>query len=96
MGLQDAFRALAKAAGDDDLAVFGHRLADGIERLLHRRINEATGVDHHHVGRVVAVHHVVAFDTKLGEDAFGIDEGLGATKGDEADFGLAGGHGRAG
>jgi hypothetical protein len=44
----------AEAAGDDDLAVFGQRLADGVERLLDCGIDEAAGVDHHEVGAVVA------------------------------------------
>ncbi|MNT38757.1 hypothetical protein D3C72_1749650 [compost metagenome] len=94
--LTDLLRALAQAAGDDDLAVLVHRLADRIQRFGHRRIDEATGVDHHHIGRIVGRDDVVAFRPQLGEDALGIDEGLRAAKADEADFGVQLGHGIAG
>ena len=84
--LADLLRALAQAAGDDDLAVFGHGLADGVQRFLHRRVDEAAGVDHHHVGLVVGRHDVVALHAQLGQDALGIDQRLGAAEADETDF----------
>ena len=40
----------AEAAGDDDLAVLGERLADGVQRFLDRGVDEAAGVDDHQVG----------------------------------------------
>ncbi len=43
----------AEAAGDDDLAVLGERLADGVERFGHGRVDEAAGVDDDEVGAVV-------------------------------------------
>ena len=43
-------RLRAEAAGDDDLAVLGQRLADRVEALPHRVVDEAAGVDDHEVG----------------------------------------------
>ena len=40
----------AEAAGDDDLAVLGERLADRVERFGDRGVDEAAGVDDHQVG----------------------------------------------
>jgi hypothetical protein len=97
--MADQFGALAQAAGDDDLAVRRQRLADRVERFGHRRIDEAAGIDHHHVGVVVGRHQVVAFHPQLGEDALGIDQGLRAAEADEADPGIAHGlhcHGEGG
>src|SRR5690606_31127123 len=85
--------ALAQAAGDDHLAVLGHRLADRIQRLGHRRVDEAAGVDHHHVRIVVAGHQLIALDAQLGEDALGVDQRLGAAEADETDLGTGCGHG---
>ena len=90
--LADHLRLLAQAAGDDDLAVLVHRLADGIERFGHRRVDEAACVDHHHIGVVVAGHQVVAFHPQLGKDALGIDQGLGTAEADEAHLGVLQGH----
>src|SRR5690606_17274571 len=89
--LPDHFLALAEAAGDDHLAVLGHRLADRVQRLGHRRVDEAAGVDHHYVRGLVAGHQFVAFDPQLGEDALGVHQRLGAAEADESDFG-GGGH----
>src|SRR5690606_7026297 len=73
--------------------VLGHRLADGVQRFGHGRVDEAAGVDHHHVGIVVGLDDVVALDLELGEDSFGVDQGLGAAEADETDAGVAGGGG---
>src|SRR5699024_9693312 len=86
VGLADQLGALAQAAGDDHLAVLVERLADGVQRLLHGRIDEAAGVDHHGIGGIVIPGHVVAFDAQLGQDALGIDQRLGAAEADETDF----------
>ena len=64
--VQDAVdRALpgagAQTAGDDDLAVLGQRLADGIERFGHCIIDEAAGVDDDQVGAFVLRGNAVAF-----------------------------------
>jgi hypothetical protein len=42
--LDDAFFC-AQASRHDHLAIFGQRLADGVERFLDRGIDEAAGVD---------------------------------------------------
>jgi hypothetical protein len=39
-----------QAAGDDHLAVFGQRFADGVERLLDGGVDEAAGIDDHQIG----------------------------------------------
>jgi len=96
MRLANQFLALAQAAGDDHLAVLGQRLADGVQRFGHRRVDEAAGVDHHHIGIVVAGHDVVALHLELGEDALGIDQRLGAAEADETDFWRSVGHGEPG
>src|SRR6185312_5656029 len=45
-------------------------------------------------GRVVAGHDLVTLDLQLGQDAFGIDQRLGAAKADETDLVGRLGHGR--
>ncbi|MNF92461.1 hypothetical protein D3C84_751070 [compost metagenome] len=79
-GVHIADRAFfhAHAAGDDDLAVLGQGLADHFEGFGLGAVDETAGVDHHHVGVLVGRHHVVTFHAQLGEDAFGIDQGLRA------------------
>ena len=75
----------AEAAGDDDAAVLGHRLADGVEALLLGRVEEAAGVDHHHVGAGVVGRQLVALGAQLGDDALGVDQRLRAAERDDAD-----------
>ncbi|MND62926.1 hypothetical protein D3C80_542210 [compost metagenome] len=74
------------AAGDDDLAVFFDRFADHFKGFGLGAVDEATGIDHHHIGILIGGHDFVAFHAQLGQDAFGIDQGFGATQGDEADL----------
>jgi len=76
----------AHAAGDDDAAVLGQRLADRAERLGLRRIEEAAGVHHHHVGAGVVLGDLVALGAQLRQDAFRIDERLRAAEADERDL----------
>jgi hypothetical protein len=71
-GLHDAFFR-PQAAGDDDLAVFGERLADGAERLLDRGVDEAAGVDDDEVGARVAGRSRIALRAQAREDLLGID-----------------------
>ena len=75
----------AEATGDDHLAVLGQRLADGIQRLLHGRVDEAAGVDDHEVRAVVGRRRLVAFGAQAREDLLGVDERLRTTERDEAD-----------
>ena len=77
----------AQASGDDDLAVLVQRLADGVERFRHGRVDEAAGVDDDQVGTVIGGRNRVALGAQLRQDLLGIDERLGAAEGDEADPG---------
>jgi len=53
---------------NDDLAVLGERLADGVERFLDRGVDEAAGVDDDEVGAGVVGRGDVTLSPKLGED----------------------------
>jgi hypothetical protein len=70
----------AQAAGDDDLAVLGQCLADGVQALLDSIVDEAAGVDDHQVGALEALGGFVAFSAQLSEDEFGVGQGLGAAE----------------
>ena len=85
--------AAAEAAADDDAAVFGERLGDGVKAFPDGLVDEAAGVDDHDVGVVVARADAVASGAELGDDPLRIDEGLGAAEGNEADDGNLVGHG---
>ena len=76
-----------ETAGDDYLAVFRQRFADGIQRFGHGAVNEATGIDYDQVGVVVGGHDVITLGPQLGKDLLGIDQGLGTAEADKADFG---------
>ena len=84
------------ATGHDDLAVFLDGFADHFQRFGLGRVDEAAGVDHHHIGVLVSGHDVVAFHTQLREDALGVDKRLRATQGNKANLGVGfcdgGGH----
>lgn len=79
----------AKAACDDDLAVFLEGLADGIKGFGLGAVEEAAGVDDDGVRARVIGRDCVAFGAQAGEDAFAIDQRFGAAEGDHADGGLA-------
>src|SRR3546814_10687119 len=64
----------------------GDRLADGGEALLRGGIVEAAGIDQHHVRLVVIGRQRIAVAPELGQDAFGIDQRLGAAERNHADF----------
>jgi hypothetical protein len=57
-----------EAASDDDLAVFGERLADRVEAFLHRVVDEAAGVDDHEVGTVEGLRRDITFGAEPRED----------------------------
>src|SRR6185437_1170314 len=77
-----------QAPGDDHLAVLGDRFADRIEAFLLGAVEKAAGVDEHDVGALVVARKRIALRAERGQDAFGIDKGLGAAEADQADFGL--------
>ena len=60
IGRLDLFGFGAHAAGDDDLAVLGHGLADGAERFLLGAVEEAAGVDDDDVGAVMLAGQLIA------------------------------------
>ena len=68
----------SQATGNDNLAVLRERFADRAERFFDRGVDEAAGVDDDEVGAGVVGRGGVALGPQLGEDAFGIDERLGA------------------
>ena len=82
----DLIHLRAQAAGDNHFAVFRQGFTNGFQRLLDRAVDEPAGVDDHHVGVVVAWHHVIAFSAKFSQDAFGVHQVLRAAQGDKADF----------
>ena len=69
-----------KASGDDDFAILRERLADRVERLLDRGIDEAAGVDDDEIRAGVIRRGGVALGAQLREDALGIDERFGTSQ----------------
>jgi hypothetical protein len=69
-----------------DLAVLGERLADGAQRLLDCRVDEAAGVDDDEVGAGVVGRGKVTLGPQLGEDALRVYKCLGTAEGNEPDF----------
>ncbi len=87
----------AQATGDDDAAVERQGLADGVQALLHRVVDEAAGVDDDEVCAFVLLARLVAFGAQLGQDELGIGQRLRAAERDESDGGRLGrGSGRGG
>jgi hypothetical protein len=72
----------AHAAGHDHAAVLGQRLADRLQRFRLGAVEEAAGIDQHHVGAVVVRRDRVALGAQLGQDAFAVDQGLRAAEAD--------------
>src|SRR5262249_2923906 len=70
----------AHAAGDDDLAVFGHGIADRRQRFLLGAVEEAAGVDDDDIGAVMLARELIALGAQTRDDALGIHQSLGATE----------------
>jgi hypothetical protein len=66
----------AEAASHHHLAVFVERLADRVERFLHRGVDEAAGVDDDEVSAGVIGRGGVTLGAQLREDALRVDERL--------------------
>ena len=79
MPREDFLGLRAEAAGDDHLAVLGQRFADGLERLVHRGIDEPAGVHDDEVGGAIARRNFVSLRAQAREDALGIDQRLRAS-----------------
>ena len=75
---------LAQAAGDDHAAVLGDRFADRFQALGLGAVEEAAGVDQHHVGPGIVGRHVVAVGAQLGHDPLAVDQGLGTAERNQA------------
>ena len=90
MGAGDVGGIGAEAAGDDDAAVVAQRFADGLEAFGLGAVEKAAGVDDHGIGAGVIGRDRIALGAQAGEDAFAVDERLGAAERDHADGGLAG------
>ena len=84
--LADDVGFLAEAAGDDDAAILRDRLADRLQALFLGAVEEAAGVDQHHVRTCVVGAHRIAVGAQAREDALGIDQRLGAAERDHADL----------
>ena len=67
-----------QAPGNHYLAILRKRLADGVQRLLDRGVDEAAGIDDDEIGAGVVGRGEIALGPELGEDAFGIYECLRA------------------
>ncbi len=76
-----------QTTGDDDLAIARERLADRLERLVYRVVDEAACVHDDEVGVLVGADDVVALSAEPRQDSFGIDQRLGAAERDETDLG---------
>ena len=83
IGRLDLLGLGAHAAGDDHLAVLGHRLADGAERFLLGAVEEAAGVDDDDVGTVMLTRQLIPLGAQPRNDALGIHQRLGAAEGRE-------------
>ena len=90
VGRADQALVGAEAAGDDDAAVLGQRLADRLEALGLGAVEEAAGVDDDGVGAGVVGGDGVALGAQAGQDALAVDQRLGAAEADHADARLAG------
>ena len=87
MRLADDVGLRAEAAGDDHLSVLFERLADRIERFLHRRVDEPARVHDDDFGVLVSRRDQIPLRAQLREDALGVDQRFGTAEGDETDFG---------
>src|SRR5262249_42092867 len=87
MALEDPLRPGTQAASDNDFAVFLNGLANRIERLVHRGIDEATCVYNNYVRGVVGGGYLVTFGAQVSKDPLGINQCLGTPEADETDAG---------
>jgi hypothetical protein len=86
MGIPYDVAPRSEATGDDDPSILRERLANGVEGFFDSSIDEAAGVDDHEVSLVVAGGDEISLGAKLRQNPLGINEGLGAAKGYEADL----------
>ena len=90
VGGRDALRLRAHAAGDDDLAVFLQRAADGRKRLRFGAVEKAAGVDDDEIGAGVLARELVALRAQPRDDALAVHQRLRAAERNEAHLGGGG------
>ena len=74
----------AEAAGDNHLAVFCQRLADGVQAFPDGIVDEATGIDNHQVGAFKGLGSLIALRAQLRKNQFGIGQCFWAAQTDKA------------
>ena len=87
LGMRGADRVglLAKTTRYDDAAILGNCLANGGKAFFLGAIEKAASVHQHHIGASVIGAHRIAISAQPGEDTFGIDQRLRASKRHHAD-----------
>ena len=75
----------AQAPGDDYAAVLAQRLSDGVERFGLGAVQKPAGVDDHGIRAVIVGADRIALGPQAGQDAFAVDQRLGAAQGHHAD-----------
>ena len=86
IGGRNALRFRTHAAGDDDLAVFLERAANGRKRFRLGAVEETAGVDDDEVGALVLARELIALRAQARDDTLAVDERLRAAEGDKAYF----------
>ena len=80
MMFADIIRLGAKAAGDDNLAIFLQRLTDGVQTFGLGTVEEPAGIDDHRIGARVIGRDAVSFGAQPGQDALTVHQRLGAAE----------------
>jgi len=86
VALPDLLGARPQAARDHHLAVFLEGLADDLEALLHRLVDEAAGVDDDELRLLVAGARLVPQGLEPGKDLLRVHQGFGAAQADKTDL----------
>jgi hypothetical protein len=87
VAVENLLRLRTQATGDDDFAVFGQCLSNGVQGLVHCGVDKTAGVHDHEVGFPIRGGDLIALRTQAGEYALGVDQGLRAAQTHEAHFG---------
>jgi hypothetical protein len=74
------------AASDDNPAILFHGLANCRQAFSLGTVKKAAGVDEYHIGVGITRRNEIALSPKLSKNTLGIDQRLGATQRNEADF----------
>lgn len=79
----------AQTAGYDHFAIFHEGFTDGIKAFRLGRVEKPAGVHNYSVRARIVGADRIAFGPQACQDAFTVDQGLGATEGHHADGRLA-------